>query len=63
LALSIRQVLEAHGTAVGAIRVCAVDVLERGATGKAPLIMARRGVLCALANRHRSRADPARDTP
>jgi phenylacetate-CoA ligase len=44
LALSIRQVLEAQGAAVGAIRVCAVDVLERGATGKAPLILARRGV-------------------
>jgi phenylacetate-coenzyme A ligase PaaK-like adenylate-forming protein len=38
---SLRQVLEAQGAAVGTIRVHAVDVLERGPTGKAPLILAR----------------------
>jgi phenylacetate-coenzyme A ligase PaaK-like adenylate-forming protein len=42
LAVSIRQTLEAQGADVPSIRVHPVDVLERGATGKAPLILARR---------------------
>ena len=39
LSASLRHVLEMQGAAVGAIRVRGVDVLERGATGKAPLIL------------------------
>ena len=38
---SLRQILELQGAAVGAIHVRAVDTLERGPTGKAPLILAR----------------------
>ena len=41
LVVSLRQILEMQGAAIGAIRVRAVDVLERGATGKAPLILAK----------------------
>ena len=41
LAVSLRQILERQGAAVGPIRVRAVEALERGATGKAPLILAR----------------------
>jgi phenylacetate-coenzyme A ligase PaaK-like adenylate-forming protein len=41
LGRSLRQMLETRGAAVGTIRVRAVEVLERGATGKAPLILAR----------------------
>ena len=41
LAVSVRQMLEAKGAAVGAIHVCAVAGLERGATGKTPLILAK----------------------
>lgn len=40
---SMRQALEAQGALVGAIRVTPVDALERGGTGKAPLILAKRG--------------------
>jgi putative adenylate-forming enzyme len=40
LATSLRHMLEAKGAAVGTIRIRPVDVLERGATGKAPLILA-----------------------
>jgi putative adenylate-forming enzyme len=39
---SMRQVLEAQGALVESIRVTPVDALERGGTGKAPLILARR---------------------
>ncbi len=38
---SLRLALETQGAAVGAIRVRAVEVLERGRTGKAPLILRR----------------------
>jgi putative adenylate-forming enzyme len=41
LSRSLRQILEMQGAAVGSIRVRAVDALERGPTGKAPLILAR----------------------
>ena len=41
LSQSLRQILETQGAAVGPIRVRAVDTLERGPTGKAPLILAR----------------------
>jgi phenylacetate-coenzyme A ligase PaaK-like adenylate-forming protein len=39
---SMRQMLEAQGALVGSIRVTPVDALERGGTGKAPLILGRR---------------------
>jgi phenylacetate-CoA ligase len=39
---SIRQALEAQGAVVGSILISPVDALERGGTGKAPLILARR---------------------
>ena len=39
---SMRQVLEAQGALIGSIRVTPVDALQRGGTGKAPLILARR---------------------
>jgi phenylacetate-coenzyme A ligase PaaK-like adenylate-forming protein len=42
LAQAIRRMLEQQGAMVGPIGVKAVDALERGATGKAPLILARR---------------------
>jgi phenylacetate-CoA ligase len=42
LKASIRQALEAQRASVASIHVRAVEVLERGATGKAPLILARR---------------------
>jgi phenylacetate-CoA ligase len=42
LRASLRQILEMQGAAVGAIHVRAVDVLERGPTGKAPMILAAR---------------------
>ena len=44
LATSIRHALEAQGVTVPSIQVRAVDKLERGATGKAPLIVARRAL-------------------
>ena len=40
LAAAIRHALESRGAAVGAVTVGAVDALARGATGKAPLILA-----------------------
>jgi phenylacetate-coenzyme A ligase PaaK-like adenylate-forming protein len=43
LTSSVRSVLEQQGAAVGAIRVHAVDTLQRGLTGKAPPILIRRG--------------------
>jgi phenylacetate-CoA ligase len=39
---SMRHALEAQGALIGSIRVTPVDALERGGTGKAPLILARR---------------------
>jgi putative adenylate-forming enzyme len=42
LGRAVRDVLEAQGAVVPPVRVRAVDVLERGATGKAPLILSRR---------------------
>jgi putative adenylate-forming enzyme len=39
---SIRQLLEMQGAVVGTIQVKAVETLERGATGKAPLILANK---------------------
>jgi hypothetical protein len=39
LAVSLHEVLEGQGAAVGPIRVRAVDALERRSTGKAPLIL------------------------
>jgi phenylacetate-CoA ligase len=53
LAVSLRQILEGQGAAIGPIRVRAVDVLERGATGKAPLILARKVAAPPLDNRDR----------
>ena len=41
LAASLRQVLDRQDAGVGAIRVRGVDTLERGATGKAPLILGK----------------------
>ena len=38
---SLRQVLEAQGAQAPAIRVVPVETLQRGATGKAPLIVSR----------------------
>ena len=38
---SLRQLLEAHGAQPPAIRVVSVQTLQRGATGKAPLIYSR----------------------
>jgi phenylacetate-CoA ligase len=43
LSASIRQALEGQGAVVGSILISPVDTLERGGTGKAPLILARRG--------------------
>ncbi|HKB12446.1 MAG TPA: AMP-binding protein [Vicinamibacterales bacterium] len=40
LAASLRRALESRGASVGAVTVGAVDALARGATGKAPLIVA-----------------------
>jgi phenylacetate-CoA ligase len=42
LGRTVREVLEAQGAVVPPVRVRAVDTLERGATGKAPLILSRR---------------------
>jgi len=42
IAGSFRASLEERGALVGSITVRAVDQLERGATGKAPLVMSRR---------------------
>jgi hypothetical protein len=39
LTSSLRQALEQHGAAVGEIRVHTVDTLQRGPTGKTPLIL------------------------
>jgi phenylacetate-CoA ligase len=41
IADSIRQLLESRGAVVPAVRARAVEELERGATGKAPLILSR----------------------
>jgi hypothetical protein len=41
IAGSIRASLEEQGALVGSITVRAVDALERGATGKAPLVMSK----------------------
>lgn len=41
-AQSLAQLLESHGAAPPPIRILPVDSLQRGATGKAPLIYARR---------------------
>jgi len=38
---AMRQALEAQGAVIGSIRVTLVEALERGGTGKAPLILAR----------------------
>jgi hypothetical protein len=43
LSRSVRETLEAQGAIVGSIRISSVDALERGGTGKAPLILAKRG--------------------
>jgi phenylacetate-CoA ligase len=43
LSRSMRETLEAHGAIIGSIRISSVDALERGGTGKAPLILAKRG--------------------
>jgi putative adenylate-forming enzyme len=43
LATSIQHALEAQGALVQSVRVSPVDSLERGRTGKAPLILAKRG--------------------
>jgi putative adenylate-forming enzyme len=40
---SVRQALHDHGALVRSVQVSPVDALERGRTGKAPLILARRG--------------------
>jgi putative adenylate-forming enzyme len=45
LATSIQRALEAQGALVPAVRIRPVDRLERGRTGKAPLILARRTVV------------------
>jgi len=42
LATQISQALEAQGAQVGTIKVRASDSHRRGATGKAPLILAKR---------------------
>lgn len=42
-ASSVRSVLEQQGATVGEIRVQAVEMLQRGLTGKAPLILVQRG--------------------
>ena len=42
---SLLRLLEEQGAAVSAIRVDRVDVLERGASGKAPLILCRKAKL------------------
>jgi len=42
IAASIRTSLEERGALVGSIRVRGVDALERGVTGKAPLVMSKR---------------------
>jgi len=42
LGRTVRDLLEAQGAIVPPVQVRAVDVLERGATGKAPLILSRR---------------------
>ncbi len=41
LSRTVRELLEAQGAVVPPVQVRAVDVLERGATGKAPLILSR----------------------
>ena len=41
VAESIRQLLESRGAVAPVVRVRAVEELERGATGKAPLILSR----------------------
>ena len=41
LSRSLRQMLEGRGAEAAAIRVRAVDALERGASGKAPLVVSR----------------------
>ena len=42
LGVTIRQALEAHGALIRSVQVSAVDALERGQTGKAPLVLAKR---------------------
>jgi phenylacetate-coenzyme A ligase PaaK-like adenylate-forming protein len=44
LAESVRKALESQGAQVQVVRINPVDALERGRTGKAPLILARRTV-------------------
>lgn len=44
LGASIRQALESQGALLQSVRISPVDGLERGRTGKAPLILARRAV-------------------
>ena len=39
---TIRQALEARGALIQSVRINAVEALERGQTGKAPLIVAKR---------------------
>ena len=41
IAAALRQAIEAQNAAIGEIRVGAVDALRRGASGKAPLILAK----------------------
>jgi phenylacetate-CoA ligase len=49
LGRTVREVLEAQGAVLPPVRVRVVDVLERGATGKAPLILSRRRAQAAHA--------------
>jgi len=42
IAAEMQRALEAQGARIGTIRVSPVDALERGRTGKAPLILAKR---------------------
>ncbi|HUI82075.1 MAG TPA: AMP-binding protein [Bryobacteraceae bacterium] len=42
LARQVREILETRGAVVPPVRIRAVDALERGATGKAPLILSRK---------------------
>jgi phenylacetate-CoA ligase len=51
IAESIRQLLESRGAAAPPIRVRAVEQLERGATGKAPLILSRNRSRASVADR------------
>ena len=50
---SLRRLLEAQGALVPTVRVAHVSALERGATGKAPLILSRvkRGGFASTHNR------------